>query len=139
MHPLNLKYLINCTLNSFPKLQALYLFGSFANQTQTSESDIDLAILLPHEAAKQTGSLMLSPFHLTLEKQLQRKVDLINLRQVSTVLQHEVINKGMILLNLDENAVDEFEMLTLSFYQKLNEERKEILEQFYQTGSAYAV
>jgi len=32
-----------------------------------------------------------------------------------------------------------FEMLTLSFYQKLNEERRDILEQFYQTGRAYDV
>jgi len=30
-------------------------------------------------------------------------------------------------------------MLTLSLYQKLNEERKEILEQFFETGKAYDV
>ncbi len=31
-------------------------------------------------------------------------------------------------------AAEEFEMLTLSFYQKLNEERKAILESFEETG-----
>lgn len=33
----------------------------------------------------------------------------------------------------------EFEMLTLSLYQKLNEERKEILAAFRETGRAYFV
>jgi hypothetical protein len=32
--------------------------------------------------------------------------------------------------------VDEFEMLTLSFYQKLNEERKAILADFFRTKKA---
>ena len=39
----------------------------------------------------------------------------------------------------DNDAVAEFEMLTLSYYQKLNEERQAILEAFHETGRAYAV
>ena len=39
----------------------------------------------------------------------------------------------------DQYAVDEFEMLTLSFYQKLNEERKELLDDFWKTGKVYNV
>ncbi|MCZ7670644.1 MAG: hypothetical protein M5U34_27580 [Chloroflexi bacterium] len=39
----------------------------------------------------------------------------------------------------DEYAADEFEMLTLSYYQKLNEERREILAEFARTGRAYPV
>ncbi len=97
-------------LDTYPNLQAVYLFGSFANQTETRESDIDLALLLPHKEAKQTGSLMLSPLHLELEKHFNRSVDLINLRLVSTVLQKQVIDQGVLLTNRDENAVDEFEM-----------------------------
>ncbi len=30
-------------------------------------------------------------------------------------------------------------MLVWSFYQKLNEERAEILEEFFKTGKAYAI
>jgi len=46
---------------------------------------------------------------------------------------------GKVIFCNDENARLEFEMLTLSFYQKLNEERKEILEDFYKTRRAYPV
>ena len=60
-------------------------------------------------------------------------------RRVSTVFQKEIVATGRLLFCADENAVAEFEMLTLSFYQKLNEERKEILEEFERTGKAYDV
>ena len=39
----------------------------------------------------------------------------------------------------DAYAADEFEMMTLSFYAKLGDERREILEQFRETGRAYSV
>ena len=74
-----------------------------------------------------------------LEKQVNRSVDLINLRLVSTVLQKQVIEYGKVLACQDQYALQEFEMLTLSFYQKLNEERKEILQSFWDTGRAYHV
>jgi len=35
--------------------------------------------------------------------------------------------------------VDEFEMLTLSYYQKLNQERAGILEKFAKSGRACAL
>jgi hypothetical protein len=37
----------------------------------------------------------------------------------------------------DEYAADTFEMLVLSFYGKLNEERAEILQEFYATKRAF--
>jgi len=52
---------------------------------------------------------------------------------VNTVFQHEIIHHGRIIYNADEYATAEFEMLTMSFYQKLNEERKEILEEVMKT------
>lgn len=38
----------------------------------------------------------------------------------------------------DEYAADEFEMLTLSFYQKLNQERAEVLVEGLQSGRFYS-
>ncbi|MEA3396520.1 MAG: nucleotidyltransferase domain-containing protein, partial [Chloroflexota bacterium] len=65
---------------------------------------------------------------------LKKKVDLINLRRVPTVLQKEVIAADRRIYHADEYAADEFEMLTLSYYQKLNEERAEIIEDALATG-----
>ena len=62
----------------------------------------------------------------------------MNARQVSTVMQKEIIG-GRLIYSPDRLAVDEFEMLVLSYYQKLNEERKDILESFRKTKRAYAV
>ena len=129
----------NSVQDAFPNVQGIYLFGSFAVGNATEGSDIDIGILLPHDSAKKAGGLALSTLHLLLEKQLKRTVDLINLRLVSTVLQNEVINNGKLIKCRDDYAVQEFEMLAASFYQKLNEERKEILDAFWQSGKAFAV
>ena len=123
----------------FPTVQGVYLFGSFATNDVHEKSDVDIALLLPHQIAKQNRNLYLTELHLMLEKQVNRSVDLINLRLVSTVLQKQVIEYGKVLACQDQYALQEFEMLTLSFYQKLNEERKEILQSFWDTGRAYHV
>ncbi len=123
----------------FPAVQGIDLFGSFATASASTASDVDIALLLPHQIAKQNRNLYLSELHLALEKQLHRSVDLINLRLVSTVLQKQVIESGRLLDCQDQYAIAEFEMLTMSFYQKLNEERKEILQDFWETARAYNV
>ena len=90
------------------------------------------------ETAKQAGALWMSDLHRELSVLLGRDVDLLNARQVSTVFQKAIIYGDLIFCG-DRYAVDEFEMLTLSYYQKLNEERAEILEAFRQSGRAFDV
>jgi predicted nucleotidyltransferase len=131
--------LVTAIRRSFPTVQGIYLFGSFATASASTASDVDIAVLLPHQIAKQNRNLYLSELHLALEKQLKRSVDLVNLRLVSTVLQQQVIEHGQLLDCQDQYALAEFEMLTSSFYQKLNEERKEILQDFWETARAYNV
>jgi predicted nucleotidyltransferase len=132
-------HLVATIKQHFPKVQGIYLFGSFATATAHRNSDVDIGLLLPHQIAKKNGSLALSKPHMALEKQLNRPVDLINLRLVSTVLQHQVITTGRLLDNANPYAIAEFEMLTLSFYVKLNEEREEILREFWKTSRAYQI
>ena len=82
--------------------------------------------------------MMLSPCRTCLENALHKEVDLLNARRVSTVFQKEIIG-GRLVYCADPYAVDEFEMLVISYYQKLNDERREILASFHSTGRAYAV
>lgn len=133
------KAIISQVRRAFPDVQAVYLFGSCAEGSFWPTSDVDIALLLPHETAKHLGSLYMTDLHVELEQLLNREVDLINLRQVSTVLQKEVVIKGQRLDCQDQRAADEFEMLVLSFYQKLNEERGGIMEEFRKTKRAYPV
>jgi uncharacterized protein len=53
-------------------------------------------------------------------------------------LQKEIIS-GDLIFRANRFAVDEFEMLVLSQYQRLNQERADILESFRKTKRAYAV
>jgi predicted nucleotidyltransferase len=122
----------------YPSAQAIYLFGTYGLPDQWPDSDVDIAVLLPPEEAYRKPQLMLTPCHYALADALGKSVDLLNARRVSTVFQKEIIS-GRRLYSKDDNAVAEFEMLTLSLYQKLNEERKAILDSFEETGRAYAV
>lgn len=123
----------------YPTVQAVYLYGTYGSGLERPDSDVDIAVLLPPQEARGAENLPLSHLRFELEAALGRDVDLVNLRRVSTVLQKEVIAAGQCIYRGDEYAADEFEMLVLSYYQKLNEERREILDAFYQTGRAYPV
>ena len=124
---------------SFPDVQAIYIFGSVAMHEDTESSDIDIGLLLPHVDAARVGSLRYSDLRFSLEEIVGRAVDLVNLRRVSIVLQKEVLATGDRVYTRDRRAAEEYEMLVLSLYGKLNEERREILEEFARTGRAYAV
>ena len=121
-----------------PDLQALYLFGSAATGELGPQSDIDLALLFS-PAQSKTLPLYGSEAHSALSRYVGRDIDLINLRQVATVFQVQIISTGQLLFDGDRYARQTFEMYAYSFYQKLNEERAEILAQLYATGEAYRV
>lgn len=129
------KAIIEVVLLHYPNVEAIYLFGTYGTADQWPESDVDVAVLLPPPQAKAAGALVLSDLRFALEDRLQREVDLINLRRVPTVLQKEVIVADRRIYCADEYAADEFEMLTLSYYQRLNAERKEIIEDALATGN----
>jgi len=130
--------IVGIVLTHYPAVQGIYLFGSHGAGDPWPNSDMDIALLLPHEEAKREQNLFFSKCRFDLEDALRRTVDLINARDVSTVLQKEIIS-GERIYCADQNAADEFEMLTLSHYQKLNQERSEILDAFRKSGRAYAV
>jgi hypothetical protein len=66
-------------------------------------------------------------------------VDVINLRRVSTVFKKEIVIADRRIYTGDRYGAEEFEMLTLSFYQKLNEERAGIIEKALKDGRFHQV
>ena len=131
--------IIRIILERYPFAQAVYLSGTYDTPAEWPDSDVDVAILIPPVETRRQPQLILAPCHVAPEEALGKQVDLINARQVSTVFQKEIMQAGRRIYCADENAAMEFEMLTLSFYGKLNEERKEILAAFRETGKAYNV
>lgn len=125
-------------LAHYPNTEAIYLFGSFNTRHQRKDSDIDIAILLHPVTAKQVGSLLLSKLSAELREVTNREVDLVNLRLAPTVLQKEIINDNRRIYTADEYAAAEFEMLTISYYQRLNAERAEIVKDALKVGRLVA-
>ena len=122
--------LIEYIRQSVPGLIALYRFGSQAKGTARRESDVDLAVLARDPIPN------LRRFELTQELavQLHRDVDLVDLRNASTVMRMQVLSTGTCLDTQDESARREFEMYAYSDYARLNEERHEILKRISASG-----
>ena len=132
--------IVNVLLTAHPNTQAIYLYGTWGTEYQRRDSDVDIAVLLPHDETKVVDFW---EWHL-LATEVAGKLhveyaDLINLRTVSVILRKEIIVADRRIYCADEYAADEFEMLTISFYQKLNEERREIIESALKTGRFYNV
>ncbi len=130
---------IRIILENYPDVQGIYVFGSHDTEDEWPDSDMDIGLLLPPQQAKETSLPALSSCRAVLADSVQKDVDLVNLRQVSTVFQKEIIATGRLIHCGNPYAVDEFEMLVISYYQKLNHERRELLDAFVETGRAYRV
>lgn len=126
--------LIEFVRQAIPDLIALYRFGSQAKGTTRPESDVDLAVLTRYPIPA------LRRFELAQElaAELHRDVDLVDLRSASTVMRMQVISTGECLDAPNESARREFEMYVYSDYARLNEERREILNDVRARGSVYA-
>ncbi len=129
---------VDTLLKRFPALQAVYAFGSWGTGDERKGSDADIAILLAPSASKQTTREQLFEARCDLASALSREVDLIDLRAASTVLKKEVVSASRRLYCASPYETETFEMLTLSFYQKLNEERAGILAEIERSGRILA-
>ena len=126
---MNYQKIINPILAAHPNTQAIYLYGSWGTEYQRQNSDLDMAVLLPPATARAIDQS--TWFNLSTEVAAAAKVeyaDMIEPRTVSVILCKEIIAANRRIYCADEYAADEFEMLMLSFYQKLNDERREIVE-----------
>jgi predicted nucleotidyltransferase len=112
---------------------AIYLFGSRAADAVHESSDIDLAVLPQEPLATETRWELQQELAIAL----RTDVDLVDLLSASTVMRLQVVSKGELLFEGDATKRAEFEMITFSMYARLNEERREILEQVQREGRVY--
>lgn len=104
-------------------LTGIVLYGSQATGQATAKSDIDLAVFLSNRASQQ---LMWDTAQ-DLACHFRKDVDLVDLKEATTVLQKEVLEKGIWLLKVDKFACDLFETHVFSKYQQLHQDRREII------------
>lgn len=112
----------------------IYLFGSFSEGICGNDSDIDIAVL----AKGEWDNIKRWEITGILSGELNKDVDLINLKSASTVMKAQILAKGKCIYEPDKIKKDFFEMYSLSDYARLNEERKEIIERIKKEGRVYA-
>lgn len=125
--------LVTILREALPDLLAIYRFGSTATGTAVRESDLDLAIL----PAAPLDPIRRWDLQERLAISLHVPVDLVDLLSASTVMQMQVLQSSMLLFESGRAAREGFETVVYSSYARLNEERREILEQVKQAGSVY--
>ena len=91
------KAVLTTIQQAVPDLIAVYQFGSTVQGGEHAESDLDLALL----ARSALPNLDRWTLQEDLAAELGRDVDLIDLRAASTVMQAQVLEKGMVLAEAD--------------------------------------
>lgn len=102
----------------------IYLFGSFAKGEGREDSDIDLAIYTNDLISSY--NLFIVGNHLSFE--VKRDVQIVHLKDVSTVLAAQIVGTKEILYSEDEILMANYDMRSFKEYAKLNEEREIVLD-----------
>jgi predicted nucleotidyltransferase len=116
-----------------PGIVAVYRFGSTAQGTATSTSDIDIAVL----ARSPVPPDVRFDVQEQLAAKLGRNVDLVDVTTTSPVMAIQILANGALLHEGDSAARGQFEDLMFSLYARLNEERRGILERVAAEGTVY--
>jgi predicted nucleotidyltransferase len=109
-----------------PSLQGIYLFGTFGTEFQREDSDIDLAVL----GAQMPESVELWNVAQDIARTIHCDVDLIDLKQASTVMRFQIITEGKRIFAANKEVCDRFELQALSRYYHFNEARKELVADY---------
>lgn len=118
---------------AIPQLFSIYLFGSVAANEETSRSDIDIAFL----AEFNTAPSAVERFKLAQELAIHfdRDVDLIDLREASTVFAYEIVAKGDRIFSTGDDEIDTYENYVFSRYFRFADTRARIVDQIKADGS----
>lgn len=114
-------------------LTAIYLFGSWGTEFETKESDIDIAILL----ATKVSQKEVWEFGQDLAVKMKQNVDLLELKNASTVMRMQIVSEGKRIYCGNRRASEQYEDYVFSSYVRLNEERKGIIEDIQKRGNVY--
>lgn len=103
-------------------IDTLWLFGSEAQGTARSDSDVDLAALFK----RRPTPIELFEAQAELAAVFQRDVDLVDLDQVSPILGRQVLRNGRLVIDRNPKRRYTFFSRTISMYEDVKIQRREI-------------
>lgn len=112
-------------------IEGVYIFGSVSRGEMREESDIDIAVIGDFNFYDRLD------FICDLEKELGRKIDLIDFNRSNLNFQAEIITNGELIYCLDEEKNDLLEYKILAEYLVFEEDRKIVLDEIYNRGSVF--
>ena len=119
-----------------PALRGIYLFGSRAEGRARPESDVDIAVLVAW--GHSPSAMQRWEWGVGLSEILQvEAVDLIDMQEASTDFRFIIVSTGQRIYCNDRTYCDTFDMITYSMYQRLELERREIVEEVKKRGRIY--
>lgn len=129
---MNIDSIITSLQDALPDLLAIYLFGSQADGSAGPASDLDLAILV----AGKTEPLLLWQLSGELADLAGIPVDLLDMRCASTVMQYQILSKGLRVWSHGPQA-GLFECYVLSEKTALDAARGPLLKMIEEEGTVY--
>jgi predicted nucleotidyltransferase len=117
--------LISLLRERHPGIHGVYLFGSRSTDSARQDSDWDIGVLGSRISLSDLRSTAACAANM-----LGAQADLVDLRKASPVLKAEVLRHGRLIFASDSAEIARFEMETLTEYQNLNENRRNILGDF---------
>lgn len=121
-----LKIAVDILCRSVPNVIAIVLFGSYGNVYETEQSDLDLAIL----SQSKLDVVALWDLSQNIATELNKDVDLIDLRSASTVFRFQVLSTGKLIYCSNQREFAFFENTAYAMYLNFQETRKDILQDY---------
>lgn len=124
--------IVDRILKTIPYAKAIYRFRSAG--TLFERPDSDLALLAPNFL----DQMVCWELAQDLAVLLKRDVDLVDLQRASTVVRHQIVSDGQRIHCAHGFQAGEFESRALSDYVRLNESRRDILQDIQKRGRIHA-
>ena len=107
------------------KIIAAYLFGSFAVDSATPFSDVDIALLIPPFENRMEIFHARLRYHTELSDLIKKNVDIVLLREAGEMLSYQILKFGRLVFERDRDSHLEFvakrviQCLDFQYYEQI--------------------
>lgn len=128
---------IKAYFRSQTAVASVYLFGSYANAKQTSDSDIDIAVLF--EASEMDNAERLKErFMVELGRLLKKDIDVVAMNRAGELILNQIFKKGRLIYTKNARFTTQFKINSLMQYSDFEFYLRRMQKSFFSsiTGKA---